>query len=70
MFGELSYEMQVQVPASEAWDLFGTLRLGQLAREMKELFKDLQVIHGDGSVGTIVLIELAPGEGQQIWHTH
>lgn len=61
MFGELSHEMEVQVPASEAWDLFGTIRIGKLVVNIKHLFQSVEVVHGDGGVGTVLKLTFAPG---------
>lgn len=61
MFGELSHEMEVQVPASEAWRIFGTLAIGKLVLNLKHLFHSVEVVHGDGGVGTILEVTLAPG---------
>lgn len=66
MFGELSYDMQVEVPASVAWDLFGTARIGMLIREMKDLVHGVEFVHGDGGTGTIVLVTVVPGTCTQI----
>ncbi|OWM63475.1 S-norcoclaurine synthase 2-like [Punica granatum] len=61
MFGEMSHEMEVEVPASEAWDLFGTLRIGKLVVNLKHLFQSVELVDGDGGVGTILELTFAPG---------
>ncbi|QCD88875.1 S-norcoclaurine synthase 2-like [Vigna unguiculata] len=62
MFGELEHELELHVPASEAWDLFGTLRIGQLvAKELPHLFQSVELTEGDGGVGTVLKLTFAPG---------
>ncbi|XP_059669414.1 norbelladine synthase-like [Cornus florida] len=62
MFGTVSKEMEVQVSATEAWELYGTLLLSKLAE--KELPNDIQkidIIQGDGGEGTILKLTFPPG---------
>lgn len=62
MIGELHHELELHVPASEAWDLFGTLRIGQLiAEELPQLFQSVELTEGDGGVGTVLKLTFAPG---------
>nr|AFK48011.1 unknown [Lotus japonicus] len=62
MFGKLEHELEMHVPASEVWDLFGTLRIGQFVeQEMTELFQKVELIEGDGGVGTVLKLTFAPG---------
>ncbi|RDX87392.1 S-norcoclaurine synthase 2 [Mucuna pruriens] len=62
MFGKVEYEVELQVAASEAWDLFGTLEIGKLvSQELPELFEKVEVIEGDGGVGTVLKLTFAPG---------
>ncbi|XP_041012804.1 norbelladine synthase-like [Juglans microcarpa x Juglans regia] len=58
MVGKLSHEIEVNVPASEAWELYGTLRLGKLIVEeaFPGIIEKIEVIEGDGEAGTIVKI--------------
>ncbi|XP_047170735.1 norbelladine synthase-like [Vigna umbellata] len=64
MFGELHQELELHAPASEAWDLFGTLRIGQLvAEELPQLFQSVELTEGDGGVGTVLKLTFAPGVG-------
>ncbi|ESW03508.1 hypothetical protein PHAVU_011G019300 [Phaseolus vulgaris] len=62
MLGQLEHELELHVPASEAWDLFGTLRLGQfVAKELPQLFDNVELIEGDGGVGTVLKLTFASG---------
>lgn len=61
MAGKLSHEIEVRVPASEAWELYGTLRLGKLIVEeaFPGIIEEVEVIEGNGGTGTIV--KIVPG---------
>ncbi|GAU43494.1 hypothetical protein TSUD_92050 [Trifolium subterraneum] len=62
MFGEVEHELELHVPASEAWDLFGGLAIGKLVeKEMPEKFQKVELIEGDGGVGTILKLTFTPG---------
>ncbi|KAG7980666.1 hypothetical protein I3843_05G193800 [Carya illinoinensis] len=58
MVGKLSHEIEINVPASEAWELYGTLRLAKLIVEeaFPGVIEKIEVIEGDGEAGTIVKI--------------
>lgn len=57
MFGTISQEMEVNVPASEAWELYGTLQLAKLLGEQPNNVLDrVEVVQGDGKVGTVLNI--------------
>ncbi|XP_045819555.1 norbelladine synthase-like [Trifolium pratense] len=61
MFGQLEHELEMHVPASEAWDLFGGLGIGKLVeKEMPEKFQMVELIEGDGGVGTILKLTFTP----------
>ena len=60
--GQLSHELEVNVPASEAWDLFGTLRLAKLVEEQcSSLVQKIDLVEGDGGVGTVFDLKFVPG---------
>ncbi|XP_059669416.1 norbelladine synthase-like [Cornus florida] len=62
MFGRVSEEMEVQVSATEAWELYGTLRLAKLCEEeLSDIIHKVDIIQGDGGVGTIVKLTFPPG---------
>jgi hypothetical protein len=67
MFGEVEHELELDVPASEAWELFGSIGIGKLAEEkMPELFQKVEIIEGDGGVGTILKLTFTPGRSFSI----
>ncbi|XP_050253880.1 norbelladine synthase-like isoform X2 [Quercus robur] len=61
MSGQLSHELEVNVPASEAWELYGRLGLAKLLVEDGSIVEKIEVIEGDGGIGTILKKTYAPG---------
>ncbi|KAI3822738.1 hypothetical protein L1987_10335 [Smallanthus sonchifolius] len=61
MFGSLSEEAEVKVPASKAWALFSSLELGKLVAG--KILEAVDVVEGDGGPGTILKLTLKPGLG-------
>nr|XP_043623867.1 norbelladine synthase-like [Erigeron canadensis] len=61
MFGTLSEEKEVKVPSSKAWELYGTLELGKVVGG--KICEAIDVVEGDGGVGTILKLTLKPGSG-------
>ncbi|GJY76589.1 S-norcoclaurine synthase 2-like protein [Tanacetum coccineum] len=61
MFGSLSEEVEVKVAAEKAWQTYGTLELADIAA--KNILESLEVIEGDGGVGTVVKVTFKPGSG-------
>ncbi|KAJ0480584.1 putative START-like domain superfamily protein [Helianthus annuus] len=59
MFGTLSEEAEVKVPASKAWALYGTLEIGKLV--VGKVLEAVDLIEGDGGPGTILKLTLKPG---------
>ncbi|GAU43497.1 hypothetical protein TSUD_92080 [Trifolium subterraneum] len=60
--GQLEHELELHVPASEAWELFGTLGIGKMVvEEMPQSFQKVELIEGDGGVGTILKLTFTPG---------
>ncbi|XP_071710705.1 norbelladine synthase-like [Rutidosis leptorrhynchoides] len=59
MIGSLSEETEVKAHVSKAWALYGTLELGKLVAG--KLFEAVEVVEGDGGVGTILKVTLKPG---------
>ncbi|KAM4076821.1 hypothetical protein ACJW30_12G093900 [Castanea mollissima] len=55
MFGQLSHELEVNVPASEAWEIYGTLGISKLLVEDGSAFEKIEILEGDGGrSGTIL----------------
>ncbi|XP_010908499.1 norbelladine synthase [Elaeis guineensis] len=62
MKGSLFHELEVGLPASEVWEVYGTLRLAQLVVELlPHVIQKVDVIEGDGGVGTVLKVTFAPG---------
>ncbi|XP_041015954.1 norbelladine synthase-like [Juglans microcarpa x Juglans regia] len=59
--GQLSHEMKIEVPATEAWELYGTLRLANLVEEVSTLIEKIEVLEGDGGLGTVLKLTFVPG---------
>ncbi|XP_059667425.1 norbelladine synthase-like [Cornus florida] len=62
MFGSVSEEIEVQVSANEAWQIYGTLRLLKIVQEeLSDFIHKVEIVEGDGSVGTVIEITFPPG---------
>lgn len=61
MKGEVSSETEVKAPAGAVWEVYGGLQLGQLVDELlPDVLGRIQVLQGDGGVGTIVKLTFPP----------
>ena len=63
MFGELSYEVEIDVPAGDAWELYSSLQLAKVVQEGLDMLEKFELVEGDGGVGTVLQITLAPTPG-------
>lgn len=64
MFGQLSYDVEVDVPAADAWELYSTLQLAKVVQEgLSSMLRNVEVVEGDGGVGTVLQLTLAPSPG-------
>ncbi|KAJ3707036.1 hypothetical protein LUZ61_010741 [Rhynchospora tenuis] len=64
MKGSLCHEYETGIPAEEVWQVYGTLRLGQLVQQLlPHLFHKVEVVEGDGGVGTILCVTFPSGTG-------
>ncbi|KAK4572234.1 hypothetical protein RGQ29_030602 [Quercus rubra] len=61
MSRQLSHELEVNVAASEAWELYGRLGLAKLLVEDGSIVEKIEVIEGDGGIGTILKKTYTPG---------
>lgn len=62
MKGKLSAETTVGVAASAMWEVYKGLELGRLVDKLlPDLLGKVEVIEGDGGVGTIVKLTFPPG---------
>ncbi|KAL0403341.1 UNVERIFIED_CONTAM: S-norcoclaurine synthase [Sesamum radiatum] len=69
MVGRVSEEMEVKVPASEAWKVYGCLLLAKIVIEgLPNLFSKAEAVEGDGSVGTILHVFFVPGTAGPPWY--
>ncbi|XVE50324.1 hypothetical protein DITRI_Ditri01bG0152900 [Diplodiscus trichospermus] len=58
----LTNELEVNVPASNVWKLYGSLGFSMLAaQELKNMILSVQILKGDGEVGTILKVTFVPG---------
>lgn len=62
MFGTVSEEMEVKVPAKQAWELYGSIQLSKFVVEcLPEVFAKVEIVEGDGGLGTVLNIVFVPG---------
>ncbi|KAK3143834.1 hypothetical protein QOZ80_4AG0305580 [Eleusine coracana subsp. coracana] len=66
-----SHELVVDVPASELWKIYGTLRLQELVHQLlPQVLQNFKVIRGDGGVGTVIQVTvLSPGSSNPVTYT-
>jgi hypothetical protein len=66
MVGQVSNEVEVNVAASEAWEIYGTLRLAKVVEEAHSgLYEKVEVIEGDGGIGTVLKVTFSTGITKQ-----
>ncbi|KAJ7982655.1 S-norcoclaurine synthase-like [Quillaja saponaria] len=62
--GQVSNELELNVAASDAWGLYGTLGLPKLIEEgLSSVIKKIEVEEGDGGLGTVLQVLYHPGAG-------
>ncbi|KAK3447469.1 norbelladine synthase [Eucalyptus grandis] len=62
MSGQVSYETEVKAGAAKVWGLYGTTKMALLAKEaLPDTIIGLDILEGQGAVGTIIKITLAGG---------
>ncbi|KAL4199570.1 hypothetical protein AMTRI_Chr03g51840 [Amborella trichopoda] len=62
MEGKVWQEVEVKVSADALWDVYGTLKLGNLIPKLlPNFFQATHVLEGAGGVGTIIHICFPPG---------
>ncbi|OMP04676.1 hypothetical protein COLO4_09436 [Corchorus olitorius] len=58
----LTNELEVNVAASKVWELYRYLGISKLAaQELKNMIQSVDVLKGDGGVGTIIKFTFVPG---------
>ncbi|XP_050386509.1 norbelladine synthase-like [Argentina anserina] len=67
--GTVSHELEVEVSASQAWELYGTLGIARLLEQnFTDIIAKIEVEQGDGEQGTILKLIFAPGMPGPGWH--
>ncbi|KAK9689764.1 hypothetical protein RND81_09G079300 [Saponaria officinalis] len=61
MKGQVCSEVEVDVAANKAWELYGTLELAKFIEQKLPLIHKIEVVQGDGGVGTILNLVFVPG---------
>ncbi|KAK8633050.1 hypothetical protein V6N13_013904 [Hibiscus sabdariffa] len=62
MKGYLSHDFLVEVPAAVVWDVYRGLQLGKLLNQLlRDVIGTVEVVYGDGGVGTILKFTFPPG---------
>lgn len=62
MEGSLCHEFETGLPAAEVWDVYGGLLVGQLIPQLlPDMFSKVELVEGDGGVGTVLLVTFPPG---------
>uniref|UniRef100_A0ACD5UU04 Uncharacterized protein n=1 Tax=Avena sativa TaxID=4498 RepID=A0ACD5UU04_AVESA len=57
-----SHDFETDIPAAELWEVYGTLRAGELLPELlPHVLAKVEVVSGDGCVGTILQLTFPPG---------
>jgi len=61
--GSKHHELEADdVPASELWKIYGTLRFVELVHELlPQVLHQVEVLRGDGTVGTVIKVTFPPG---------
>lgn len=58
-----SHDFETDVPASELWEVYGTLRAAELLPELlPQVLSKVELVSGDGGLGTILELTFPPGE--------
>jgi hypothetical protein len=62
MKGSLYHEFQTDLPAAEVWEVYGGLLIGQLVPQLlPDMLSKVELVDGDGGVGTVLLLTFPPG---------
>ncbi|GAB2264946.1 hypothetical protein Dimus_000017 [Dionaea muscipula] len=69
MLGQVSHELEMNVPPSKAWEVYGSLQLAKLCEAKLPHIERVTIVQGDGGVGTILQLTYAApaaagGQGQ------
>ncbi|PUZ48689.1 hypothetical protein GQ55_7G266400 [Panicum hallii var. hallii] len=62
MEGTLCHEFETGLPAAEVWEVYGGLVVADLIPQLlPEVFSKVELVEGDGDVGTVLLVTFPPG---------
>ncbi|KAF8702281.1 hypothetical protein HU200_033049 [Digitaria exilis] len=62
MKGSLRHEFETGLPAADVWEVYGGLLVGDLIPQLlPEVFSKVELVEGDGNVGTVLLVTFPPG---------
>lgn len=62
MVGSVSGEVEVNAPASMVWELYRSLELLTVTKKgLDKIVDKIEVVEGDGSVGTLLQFSFHPG---------
>ncbi|CAL5030286.1 unnamed protein product [Urochloa decumbens] len=62
MKGSLCHEFETGLTAADVWEAYGGLLVGNLIPKLlPEVFSKVELVEGDGGVGTILLVTFPPG---------
>ncbi|KAK3447466.1 hypothetical protein EUGRSUZ_A02979 [Eucalyptus grandis] len=68
MSGLVSYETEVKARAAKVWELYGPTKMALLAKEaLPDTITGLNILEGQGAVGTIIKITLAGDMGLSLY---
>ncbi|XP_055823336.1 norbelladine synthase-like [Solanum dulcamara] len=61
MLGKFSEHIQINVPASEVWNLYGTFKMANfLVKKLPHIVEKVELIEGNGGAGSLLKVSL-PG---------
>lgn len=62
MEGSFCHEFETGLPTAEVWEVYGGLLAGQLIPQLlPDMFSKVELVEGDGGVGTVLLVTFPPG---------
>ncbi|CAH1430874.1 unnamed protein product [Lactuca virosa] len=61
MSGKISEEVEVKVSITEAWEVYSTLKLAMILQSELPHLYGVDILEGDGGVGTIIKVTPRPG---------
>ncbi|KAF8751027.1 hypothetical protein HU200_012258 [Digitaria exilis] len=61
MEGSLCHEFQTDLPASDVWEVYGSLALGELVPQLlPQVLSKVELVEGDGGAGTVLRVTFPP----------